>query len=278
MQNLADLVGRTRRDDQAQLRLGIPVYADPDVHPEIWDGVARAPAGSVVVINPDSGPGRSPDARYVARAVAARALGHAVYGYVDTAYGTRPRAAILADVVRHHGWFGVDGVFFDQVPGTADRLGQYDELTEVVRARGLAAALNMGQANVDPRFAAVADILAVFEGPWAEHAAARFPNWMHDPGRGAELWHLVFDAPDAQALEAALARAVAGPCDVVFVTDGAGPNPWHRLPAYWDHELALVGSAQPAGGDGAAVDATGAPLGHQLAPDAMERGDVGAGS
>jgi hypothetical protein len=237
-----DLAGRARRAHPARLRLGIPVYADPDVHPEIWAGIEHAPAGSVVIINPDSGSGAFRDARYAARVGAAQRRGHVVYGYVDTAYGARPQRGIVAEIVRHHGWFGVDGIFFDQVPGTADGLGRYAELARIARRRGLEVALNMGQANVDPGFAEIADVLAVFEGPSAAHPAAQFPDWMHDTARRAQLWHLVFDAPDESALEAALARAAAGPCELVFVTDGRAPNPWHRLPDYWAREVALVGA------------------------------------
>jgi len=236
-----DLTGRARREGSAPLRLGIPVYADPDVHPEIWAGIARAPAGSLVIINPDSGSGAVRDARYAARVDAAHDRGHVVYGYIDTSYGERPQAAVTAEIVRHHGWFGVDGIFLDQVPGTAERLGYYAALAAVARSRGLAVALNMGQANIDRRFAALADVLAVFEGPSPAHVAARFPDWMHDAARPVRLWHLVFDAPDERALRTALDRAAAGPCEVVFVTDGTPPNPWCRLPAYWEHELALIG-------------------------------------
>lgn len=239
--NPGDLAGRTGRDESAGLRLGIPIYADPDMHPEIWAGVERAPAGSVVVINVDSGPGRSRDARYAARVERARQRGHEVFGYVDTAYGQRSRAAIAADVVRHHRWFGIDGIFFDQVSGGAEQLAHYADLAGVARARGLAVALNMGQAAVDPRYAELADILAVFEGPGQAHAVARFPEWMHHAPRRAQLWHLVFDVSDGEAMREALARAASGPCEIVFVTDGAGPNPWYRLPSYWERELALIG-------------------------------------
>lgn len=242
-----DLTGDGRRDGPGRLRLGIPIYADPDVHPEIWAGVERAPAGSLVIINPDSGAGAFLDARYRARVEAAQALGHVVFGYVDTAYGERPGAAAAAEIARHQSWFGVDGVFFDQVAGTPDRLWHYAHLAALARARGLAVAFNMGQANVDRGLADLADVIAVFEGPSRAYAETRFPDWMHDRARRTRLWHLVFDAPDEHALRTALERAAAGPCEVIFVTDGTAPNPWCRLPAYWDRELALVGASRPAG-------------------------------
>ena len=239
-----DLAGRACRGAPVGLRLGIPIYADPDLHPATWTGVEGAPAGTAVIVNPDTGPGRFRDARYAARVVRLHERGHVVYGYVDTAYGTRARTAIAADIVRHQGWFGIDGIFFDQVPGGADHLAQYADVAGIARARGLGVAFNMGQASVDPRYGELADILAVFEGPGSAHAAASFPDWMHLPGRRAHLWHLVFGVPGERAMGDALARAASGPCEIVFVTDGLGPNPWRRLPTYWERELALIGDAR----------------------------------
>ena len=37
-----------------------------------------------------------------------------------------------------------------------------------------------------------------------------------------------------------LALAVTRPCELVFVTDGRGPNPWDRLPSYWASEVTAV--------------------------------------
>ena len=54
-----DSVGRTHRNEPAGLRLGIPLYADPDTHPELWAGVERAPAemmGAVYELDDDSPP------------------------------------------------------------------------------------------------------------------------------------------------------------------------------------------------------------------------------
>ena len=244
MRNPDDLAGHPRRDASVGLRLGIPIYADPDTHPAIWAGVEGAPAGTAVIVNPDSGSGRVRDARYAARVMRLHERGHVVYGYVDTAYGARARTAIAADIVRHHRWFGIDGIFFDQVPGAADHLAHYTDVAGIARARGLGVAFNMGQAAVDPRYGELADILAVFEGPGSAHAAARFPAWMHLAGRRAHLWHLVFGVAGDRAMGDAVARAASGPCEIVFVTDALEPNPWSRLPAYWERELALVGGAR----------------------------------
>ena len=139
------------------------------------------------------------------------------------------------------------GTWSKKTPSTPNQRWWRTISAAVARARGLLVAFNMGQANVDPRFAELADVIAVFEGPAPAHAEIRFPDWMYEDSRRARLWHLVFDAPDEHALRTALERAAAGPCEVVFITDGTAPNPWYRLPAYWDRELALVGAVRPTG-------------------------------
>lgn len=163
--NPGDLAGRTGRDESAGLRLGIPIYADPDIHPEVLADVERAPAGSVVVINVDSGPGRYRDARYAARVERAQQRGHEVYGYVDTAYRQQSAVAVAAEVDRHHRWFGIGGITFDQVPGGADRLAHYRQLADL--ARGLNVARNMAKVDVEPRYEELANVLLVFDGAGA---------------------------------------------------------------------------------------------------------------
>ncbi len=231
---------RRHTDGVPRLRLGIPVYADPDVVPEIWAGALSSPADSIVIVNPDSGSGCARDARYAERVRRAQQAGLEVLGYVDTAYGDRPTDAVIDDVARHVSWYGVDGVFLDQVPGALAHLEHYRSLAHMIRCRGLGVALNMGTPEVHPSYAQIADLLGVFEGTPDAYATARFPSWMSDPGRHARLWHLVFDVPDDRGMCETLALARARPCDVVFVTDGRGPNPWDHLPPYWASEITAL--------------------------------------
>jgi hypothetical protein len=226
----------------------MPIYADPDVVPEIWVGALASPAGSIVILNPDSGSGKTRDLRYAERVARAHEGGLEVLGYVDTGYGARPPEAVMADVDQYVSWYGVDGVFFDQASGALARLGHYRSITAAARARGLAVALNMGVPDVHSGYAEIADVLGVFEGAPDAHRAARFPSWMSDPTRLARLWHLVFDVPSEREMRDTLARAAEGPCDVIFVTDGRGPNPWSHLPGYWTSQLAALdasGSGAP---------------------------------
>jgi Spherulation-specific family 4 len=223
-----------------QLQLGIPAYADPDVVPELWAGVLSSPTGSIVIVNPDSGSGRVRDPRYAALVLSARRAGLRVFGYVDTDYGKRPTDEVTEDVARYLSWYGVDGVFFDQVSSGLAELTHYRSLTDAVRSLRLCVALNCGVGEIHSGYGEIADILCVFEGTGEAYADATFPAWMSGPSRSARLWHLVYDVPDQQGMREALARAAARPCDVVFVTDGSGPNPWDGLPHYWASEVAIV--------------------------------------
>jgi hypothetical protein len=231
---------RRQADGIPRLQLGIPVYADPDVVPEIWAGALSCPRGSTVIVNPDSGSGRAHDARYAERVARAHQRGLEVLGYVDTAYGARPAAAVVDDVVQHVSWYGIDGVFLDQVPGGPAHLDYYRSLAGAIRSRGLSVALNMGMPDVHRGYAEIADLLGVFEGTPEAYATASFPSWMSDAGRQARLWHLIFDVPDERGMREMLALAVTRPCELVFVTDGRGPNPWDRLPSYWASEVTAV--------------------------------------
>ena len=82
--------------------------------------------------------------------------------------------------------------------------------------------------------------LVDFEGPLELYRATRFVSpWRrrHDPDK---FWHLVYEVPDGAAMRETVSLALERHAGVVHMTDGTLPNPWDRLPPYWDAELALV--------------------------------------
>jgi len=70
---------------------GMPIYADPDVVPEIWVGPLASPAGSIVILNPDSGSGKTRDLRYAERVARAHEGGLEVLDMWTRATAPAPR-------------------------------------------------------------------------------------------------------------------------------------------------------------------------------------------
>jgi hypothetical protein len=213
-------------------RVGVPAYFYPWPHDRFWAALVDAPDGTIVILDPDNGPGPAPDPNYEAAVGALRTGRATLYGYVDSDYGARSLASMLDDAASHRSWYGVDGIFVDQVVATAARREHYAELCAGLRAGGFAVALNPGQPVIDPTYADLADQLVVFEGTLAGYRACLFPEWM-SRARRDQLWHLVYEVADAEDFRTVARLAAQRNAGVLHATDGTMPNPWDRLPPYW---------------------------------------------
>lgn len=224
--------------DGLACRAGIPAYFYPGADDRHWPAVAGMSPGTIVIVNPASGPGTSVDPRYVAALAQARRSAPALYGYVDTAYGTRSADVVRREAETWREWYGIEGIFLDQTSSGPGDVPYYSALTGWLHGRGFAVAMNPGQPDLDRRYLAMADHLITFEGPYAQYLRQRFPR----PQRGSagRVWHLVYDVPGEVEMRRTVALARRRQAGTVFVTDGSMPNPWDRLPAYWPQEQRLL--------------------------------------
>ncbi|MCP3801456.1 spherulation-specific family 4 protein [Allokutzneria sp. A3M-2-11 16] len=199
----------------------VPAYFHPAVAPEQWRALAALPALRFVVLNVADGPGARADQSFVDASA-----GLPVVGYVDTAYGARPVAEVLADVERHLAWYGARGVFFDQA-GTDVR--HYEALAAGARSLGADSVIFNHGTHPPEEFAALADLLVTFEGPLRAYRDLWVPRWVYR--YPPELFcHLVYDAPTTDTTSV-LRQAWRSNAAAVHVTDHCGENPWSRLPA-----------------------------------------------
>jgi len=206
-------------------RLLVPYYEHPSVRPAEWEAIlAAAPRLYGVVLNPANGPGDHPDPAFAEIAARLRAADVRVLGYADTAYARRPVTAVVRDLVRHHDWYGTDGVFLDQVTTGPDGLDHYRRLASAAWGAGCRTlALNHGT-SPHPSYARIADVLVTFEGTWDTYRTQRPQPW-HAPG--TSLCHLVYGVPpDADPAAEARTRGAALHCAV----PGTGDHPWGTLP------------------------------------------------
>ncbi|GIH24434.1 hypothetical protein Aph01nite_27440 [Acrocarpospora phusangensis] len=208
------------------MSLLVPAYFHPVAQEGAWRRLAARPPGTVV-LNVDSGPGTARDPDFVHVLKPLLAAGVEVLGYLDTAYGDRPIRELVVDARRYRSWYGVTGVFLDQAAAGQDRLSHYRVAAAALRESGRLV-LNPG-VYPDPGYAAVADLLVTFEGPWAAYRALAVPAWARPPEKSC---HLVYGVPGwARRL---VQRSTARLTGSGFVTSGACPNPWQDLPPYYE--------------------------------------------
>ena len=216
--------------------VGLPAYFRPG---PAWATVgAGSPAVRYVIANPSSGPGLSPDPAYVAAVAGVRAAGVEVLGYVSTRWGARPLDDVLGEVACYQAWYGISSIFFDEAASSRGALPYYRDLAAAVRVTPCAyVALNPGTVP-DERYAALADLLVIFEGSDDAYRSWTPPPWQARYHRG-RFWHLVHGTPPSRLLDVlqVAERRAAG---VVHVSDGVLDNPWGQLPAYWNEALDAV--------------------------------------
>jgi hypothetical protein len=92
---------------------------------------------------------------------------------------------------------------------------------------------------------AAVDLLCVWESD--KLIELQLPAWTEgaDTQRLAVLRH---SAPDADVMRRIIHEARRQHIGYVYVTDGTMPNPWNRLPRWWEDELAAVAEANRPGG------------------------------
>ncbi|MEU1279255.1 spherulation-specific family 4 protein [Streptomyces sp. NPDC005805] len=211
------------------MSLLVPLYVHPAEDPGSWHRLITAARDTwAVVVNPADGPGTAPDPAYVAAAAALRAGGARVLGYVDSAYGRRPDAEVVADVARHRDWYAADGCFLDRVTSGAAELPACRRLVRAVRRLGASPVVLNPGVHPAPGYSRAADLVVTFEGHWSTYVSAfTRPEWTvrRPPER---FCHLVYGVPPALvplAVRTALSRgaAVTGP------VTGDLPNPWAGL-------------------------------------------------
>ncbi|CAM5259178.1 spherulation-specific family 4 protein [Streptomyces narbonensis] len=192
----------------------VPYYEHPADRPEAWSAlVAAAPTLYGVVLNPASGAGRAPDPAFAEVSARLREAGVRVLGYADTAYGRRPHAEVVTDLLRHRDWYGADGSFLDQVTTAPGGLAHYRRIAVAARAAGAATLVLNHGAHPDPGYGEFADLLVTFEGPWDTYRTLDLPVAPH-------YCHLVYAAPPG----------VRPATPVHCAVPGAGAHPWGTMP------------------------------------------------
>jgi hypothetical protein len=218
--------------------VAVPAYFDPGPG---WSALERAdPPVTLVVMNPDNGPGAAAQADYLAAVRRAQAAGITVVGYVYTGYAHRPLAAVQADIDDYYRWYGVDGIFFDEASTDCADEPYYATLRAYVASEGGAAMtiLNPGTAT-SQCYLAAADILLTFEGSYRQYRRDySAPAWVaqYPPDR---FWQIVYGAGSTVELRRALALSRERGVGYLYVTPERLPNPYGSLPAraYWHAEL-----------------------------------------
>jgi hypothetical protein len=233
----------------------VPAYFYPSYLGSPWDNLNTAAAYIPIeaIMNPDSGPGTAVNSDYVTAVENLQAAGGTVIGYIATGYGAADASDILNDVSNYIAWYGVNGIFLDEM-GNEDGTLDYVALYQSIKALGadLHVVGNPGQ-PFSESYITAADTLVIFEGPYSNSdptgaSYQDFPN--KGPYVGLTPWwqsysssqiaNIVYSDPNDVDFLKSVAKAVSQNAGYIYITDAALPNPYDVLPSYWDLEVIVI--------------------------------------
>ena len=222
----------------------MPAYFDPSRESD-WNRLATA-ATTVPVIaiaNAANGPGSSRRTDYQRVIARVRENGGQVIGYIHTTYTRRPSSEVIADIDRWSSFYPIDGLFVDEMTndGTVASLEYYRTLRDHARSRHPAWQIfgNPGTGTRESYLTTpTVDGLVTFE----HHSG--YPTFVPDAWTrrhpAAAFSHLCYGVASPDTLTQYLQLARSRRAGWIYVTDDALPNPWDRLPTYWEQEVAAV--------------------------------------
>jgi hypothetical protein len=194
------------------------------------------------ILNPASGPGTSADLNYVNAVNNLHAAGGHVVGYVFTDYGNRPESAVEADIRSYISFYKIDGIFLDQQSTDPTKVGYYADLYNFIKNQNPSYQViaNPGT-NTDEAYLSTptADVLVTFENTASNYPGATPAPWTSNYSTN-HFANLIHTEPTVAGMAADLLLAQQRNVGWVFVTDAGLPNPYDRLPSYWDQEVALI--------------------------------------
>lgn len=175
-----------------------------------------------------------------------RTAGIKVYGYVYTSYGSRSLSSVEADINSWYSWYNLDGIMFDEGPGTGWSTAQktyYKTLHDYVKAKtgsnvhGTTVVLNPGTIT-DEYAMSVADIISDYEDAEANYAGATFPSWTKNYAAD-RFFHILHTSAGVSQMQSDIALAKQRNVGYVFITTDTMPNPYDTLPSdpFWTDEL-----------------------------------------
>jgi len=239
----------------------VPAYFYPSWMPSQNEWLQLTAAASqgariTAIMNPGNGPGTASNSDYVTAVNALRAAGGKVLGYDYTCYGinlctpqvppTRSTPDVLADARRYASWYGVDGVFLDEMSTQTGALPFYQAVSSSLRSAHPGWEI-VGNPGVAPAagYTAVASTLMSFEGSYTDFINGPFLGGLTNAGSTGAIVHSVATVAQMQEVMG-LARQYG--LGAIYVTDGtmASGNPYLHLPSYWTAEVAAAAVPEPA--------------------------------
>jgi hypothetical protein len=205
-----------------------------------WEQLIQAkqayPAVPVVaIVNAADGSGNARNPGYASAIDKLKAVGIVVLGYVWTLDGRRPIPSLEPDIVHWGAWYGVNGIYFDQMPQKAGMESYYAYMSQFTKSHGMT--MTMGNPGANTSLSYVGTVSTVIISEQVGLPSLQYLASWDRPGYGKGSFAFIAEeVPDFNSTYAALASASVG---LMFITDSSN---YFVLPSYLSVEMSLLQS------------------------------------
>jgi hypothetical protein len=205
-----------------------------------WNQLVRAkqayPVVPVVaIVNPANGSGQAENLPYASAIDGLRATGIVVLGYVPTSEAQRPIQAVEQDIANYRQWYGVDGIFLDQMPHQPGNESYYANLTRYAKSLGMAMTMGNPGSTTSASYVGTVDALVVYEGV----GTPKLPYLASYDNRGYGKGNFAFIADNVTSLNSTYVTEASALVGFMFVSNS--PD-YFVLPTYFTQEIILLQS------------------------------------
>ncbi|MDE1829117.1 MAG: spherulation-specific family 4 protein [Thaumarchaeota archaeon] len=222
--------------------LMVPLYVHPGSK---WDDLIEVKHHHptipfVAIINPSNGPGSTLDSNYTDGIEILESSGIVVLGYVDTNYGVRNSTTLESEIDSYKNWYGVNGIFFDQMANVPGKESYYANLTKYVKTHGMI--MSVGNPGVDTMqsYVGTVDNLVLYDN--ANLPPLSLFNGWHENFNKRNFSFLSYGVG---SLDDDYIKSLKKHVGYLYVTDQNGGNPWNALPPYLDKLVEELQSSEP---------------------------------
>ncbi|WP_157927406.1 spherulation-specific family 4 protein [Candidatus Nitrosotalea okcheonensis] len=235
----AALSSPTINVDDTKTGILIPLYRHPD---STWDDLIQVkhahPSVTIIaIVNPDNGPGFW-DPTYVLGIKKLQSAGIPSLGYVYTSYGSRNSSEITADIGVYKNWYGVNGIFFDEMAHVPGKEGYYLHLNNYAKSLGLNFTVGNPGKDISPSYLGTVDNIVIYENSGLP-SIELLTGW-HTKYSKSNFSILSYGVDN---LDEKFVQSASKHVGLIYITDKTLPNPWYSLTSYLDKLASLVASS-----------------------------------
>jgi hypothetical protein len=190
----------------------------------------------IAIINPDNGAGGSKDSNYVSGVKELQTAGITVIGYVHTSYGSMSTSSLEQEISDYKNWYGVDGIFFDEMSNSGSTFSYYSVLAAYVKSLGLHMTMGNPGTTVSSKLVGVFSNLCIYENPG-------MPSMSEINGYtsyGKEFSYIAYGVGSMP--NHSMIKSTTNYVSYLYITNLGGGNPYNGLPSYISSEASFLSS------------------------------------